>query len=132
MFGHLGGVGCRTARAEFVAVQQDGVCHIPQGVSFNQAAIGLDLLSAIDYSIKEIDTISDDLAAQIQIDGNSSVISTFNFDDAVGRVANLINNLNRCGVANNIVIFTQRHQYRSLALIIVVTCKLLLINEMGY
>jgi hypothetical protein len=51
-------------------------------------------LSAINYGIKEIDTISDDLAAQIQIDGNSSMISAFDFNDTVGGVANFINNLN--------------------------------------
>jgi len=35
----LGDIGLNGGYAEFVAVQQDGVCHIPQGVSFNQAAI---------------------------------------------------------------------------------------------
>lgn len=35
----LGDIGLNGGYAEFVTVQQDGVCHIPQGVSFNQAAI---------------------------------------------------------------------------------------------
>lgn len=35
----LGDIGLNGGYAEFVAVQQDGVCHIPQGVTFNQAAI---------------------------------------------------------------------------------------------
>ena len=56
----------------------------------------------------------------------------FYLDDAVGGVADLVDDLDGGRVAHGYVVLRQRDHHRRLALVVVFTCELLLVDEVDY
>ena len=56
----------------------------------------------------------------------------FYLDDTVGGVADLVDDLDGGRVAHGDVVLRQRHHHRRLALVVVFTCELLLVDEVDY